>query len=57
MRCLACDSNLSDFESTRKGTNTNEYMDLCNKCFREIQPDLNSEVRIDLKHDQDVIDE
>lgn len=32
MRCLSCDCNLNDYESTRKypdGT----YIDLCNRCF------------------------
>ena len=35
MRCKACDCELSDFESTRKSSNTGEYLDLCNGCFFE----------------------
>ena len=33
-RCLACDKNLSDFESTRKYEH-GEYIDLCGKCFKD----------------------
>lgn len=35
-RCVACNKNLSDFESTRKIihiTGKIEYPDLCNECF------------------------
>ena len=34
MRCLVCNANLNDFESTRKHAVTGEYIDECNKCFR-----------------------
>lgn len=33
MRCISCDCNLNDYESTRKyedGT----YVDMCGRCFR-----------------------
>ncbi len=54
MRCVACDRNLSDFESTRKSRETGEYSDLCNKCFNEIQNDLDEiQEREDLRHDED----
>lgn len=54
MRCVACDRNLSDFESTRKSRETGEYLDLCNKCFNEIQNDLDEiQEREDLRHDED----
>ena len=33
MKCKACDVALSDQESTRKYTGTDEYADLCNKCY------------------------
>ena len=36
MRCFACDTLLTDFESTRKivrEDGTIEYPDLCNECF------------------------
>ena len=34
MRCRSCDVSLTDFESTRKFADTNEFVDLCNNCFR-----------------------
>ena len=36
MRCYSCDKALNDFESTRKSATTGEYMDLCNKCFKDV---------------------
>lgn len=33
MRCLSCNCELSDFEATRKFSNSLEYVDLCNSCF------------------------
>ena len=35
MRCLSCNTILTDFEATRRYDNTYEYIDLCNSCFRE----------------------
>ena len=32
-RCLACNKNLSNYESTRKYKGTHVYIDLCNSCF------------------------
>ena len=34
MRCIACDNCLSDKESTRKLTSSNEYIDLCDDCLQ-----------------------
>jgi hypothetical protein len=36
MRCLACNKNLNDYESTRKHAITGAYLDLCNGCFAEV---------------------
>jgi hypothetical protein len=33
MRCLACNKNLSDLESTRKYPSTEEFIDLCTRCL------------------------
>jgi hypothetical protein len=33
MRCIACNTNLNDFESTRKYEN-GEFVDMCEHCFR-----------------------
>jgi len=56
MRCLSCNKNLSDFESTRKSATTGEYIDLCNSCFSDIQYDVDAIVREDLREDE-VVDE
>lgn len=39
MRCLACNKNLNDFESTRKDSEGN-FLDLCNHCYHEVQADI-----------------
>lgn len=36
MRCQCCNRNLSDIESTRRHAETNQFLDICNKCI----PDL-----------------
>jgi hypothetical protein len=33
MRCLACNRNLTDLESTRKYVESGEYIDLCSGCL------------------------
>lgn len=48
MRCICCDKNLNDFESTRKSASTGEYLDMCNKCYSSISDDLLSVERYDL---------
>lgn len=48
MRCVACNCVLTDFEATRKGVNTGEYIDLCNKCFGTIASDIDVIEREDL---------
>jgi hypothetical protein len=48
MRCICCDKNLNDYESTRKSVSTGEYLDMCNKCYSTVSDDLLSEVRYDL---------
>jgi len=56
MRCRACDELLTDYEVTRKSARTDEYLDLCNNCFRHIQDDFEIIDRPDLKHLQDEIE-
>ena len=49
MKCLACDKILSDFEATRRGTKTNEFIDLCNHCFHSgVDEDIEYSEREDL---------
>jgi len=52
MRCLACNKNLNDFESTRKSATTGEYVDLCNHCFHNVEQDIESVVREDLRDEE-----
>lgn len=40
MKCLSCDSILSDEEAVRKYRLINEYIELCNGCLSYIQEDL-----------------
>lgn len=35
MRCLCCNRNLSDIESTRRHAITNEFLDICNRCISD----------------------
>lgn len=48
MRCVCCDKALNDFEATRKSTITNEYLDMCNKCYLTIARQVPSLEREDL---------
>ena len=46
MRCVSCNANLTDFESTHKGALSGTYLDLCNGCIKGLgiatldRPDL-----------------
>lgn len=40
MKCLACDTVLTDREATRKSLKTGEFIDLCDDCFRPISKDI-----------------
>lgn len=58
-RCVACDCNLSDYESTRKIEEPDGkivYPDLCNKCFKSSGLEKISNVfdRDDLIHIEDI---
>jgi hypothetical protein len=57
MRCLACDAELSDYESTRKSAVTGEYFDLCNNCMSTIKDDLSIIDRPDLMEYEDFPEE
>lgn len=56
MRCKACDHELSDFESTRKDEVTGQYLDLCNRCYKEsgLGNIIPVTERFDLAHEVDV---
>ncbi len=55
MRCVACNKNLSDFESTRKSAETGEYLDMCNECFFYTEDDIATIDRDDLRSESDTM--
>jgi hypothetical protein len=57
MRCLACNKALNDFEATRKSSTTGEYVDLCNHCFHNVEQDIESVVREDLRDEESYEDD
>lgn len=57
MRCYCCNKILSDFEATRKSIKTNEYLDMCNKCYNTISEDLLTYERSDLYDEAEDSDE
>lgn len=40
MRCLACDSPLTDRDTSRKGVYSGEYIDFCRECYRSIKDQI-----------------
>lgn len=44
-RCVCCNRALSDFESTRRHAETNEFLDVCNSCLEDICQDEDIPVR------------
>lgn len=36
MHCIVCDKNLKDHESVRRHAITNEFLDICDGCLKEI---------------------
>ncbi len=56
MRCIACDKNLNDFESTRKDLHGN-YLDMCNECYSYIKEDVLSVERDDLSVTEEISDD
>ena len=57
MRCLACNKILNDFEATRKSATTGQFVDLCNHCFHDVEYDIESLEREDLRETDDIEDE
>lgn len=54
MRCLSCDARLTDFEATRRGLNTDEFIDLCNRCYSSIKEDVLTVDRSDLEEEDGI---
>lgn len=54
MRCLACDKNLNDYESTRRYSKSKQFIDLCNHCFNSgVNEQIEFSVREDLREAED----
>ena len=59
MKCVCCNKNLSDFESTRRHALTNAFLDMCKSCLSEVQrlSPLATKDRMDLDHEGEDYDE
>jgi len=53
MRCICCDTMLSPYESTRRHALTNEFMDMCKRCMRDM-PNVPMKDRRDLVNSDDL---
>lgn len=52
MHCKTCNTELTDFESTRKDSNTMQFLDLCNECIA--MSGVVTYDRLDLATDEDM---
>lgn len=56
MRCICCDKMLSPYESTKRHALTNEFMDMCNRCMKDM-PNVPVKDRRDLINSDDLDNE
>lgn len=56
MKCVCCDRNLNDYEATRRHALTNEFLDLCNRCMKDM-PNIPTKDRPDLVKEADFDDD
>ena len=56
MHCIACDKTLNDYEATRRHALTNQFLDLCNRCMKDM-PNIPTKDRPDLVKEADFDDE
>jgi hypothetical protein len=49
MRCVCCNKQLSDYESTRRHAITRDFLDMCNTCYTSVQDSVPSKAREDLE--------
>lgn len=54
MRCIGCNKELTDFEATRRYADSENFVDLCNDCFKHTG--IKAVERFDLMGIADVID-
>lgn len=52
MHCIICNTELTDFESTRKDIKTNQFVDMCNECLSV--SGIVTHDRLDLATDDDL---
>lgn len=52
MRCIACNKNLKDHESVRRHALTNEFLDMCDTCLKEV-PGLPTKMPDGVVHEAD----
>lgn len=58
IRCLCCNRNLNDIESTRRHAVTNEFLDICNRCIIDTEiPYIDREDLHDTLEDDEAEDE
>ena len=50
MRCVCCNKQLSDYESTRRHALTREFLDMCNQCYIYVQDVVPAKAREDLEN-------
>ena len=56
MHCIACDKTLNDYEATRRHALTNQFLDLCNRCMKDM-PNIPTKDRPDLVKEADFDDD
>jgi len=49
MRCLACNVLMTDYEATRRYLDSQEFVDLCNRCYAVTLDDSETVDRSDLR--------
>lgn len=54
MRCILCNTALSDYESTVKHAITRKFLDICQNCFSSMEVDIPVYDRKDLLHEADL---
>ena len=58
MRCYCCNAQLSNQEATRRFTEREEFVDMCNKCLNTIDEDVDvTDGYVDDSGDDDLWDE
>lgn len=54
MRCLACNKELTDFEATRRYALSQEFLDMCQRCYVTVKDQFKVTERLDLKDFEEI---